>query len=98
MYNRIAIVIDNGDEQVFDINQNDRVYMQQIISNDSKTDNPKADNIFALMSILAYAKIVGRNAVTYGAIEKWVDEHNVFVEAEAPKASRTVDTDATSSE
>jgi hypothetical protein len=93
MYNRIAIVIDNGDEQVFDINQNDRVYMSQIVSNDSK-----ADNVFALMSILAYAKIVGRNAVTYGAIEKWVDEHNVFVEAEAPKASRTVDTDATSSE
>ena len=93
MYNRIAIVIDNGDEQVFDINQNDRVYMSQIVSNDNK-----ADNVFALMSILAYAQIVGRNAVTYGAIEKWVDEHNVFVEAEAPKASRTVDTEDISSE
>lgn len=93
MYNRIVIVIDNGEEQMFDINQNDRVYMSQIVAND-----PKADNVFALMSILAYAKIVGRNAVTYGAIEKWVDEHNVFVEAEAPKATRTVDTVDISSE
>jgi hypothetical protein len=50
------------------------------------------------MSILAYAKIVGRNAITYTAIEKWVDEHNVFVEAEAPKVTRTVDTSDTSSE
>lgn len=93
MYNRIVIVIDNGEEQMFDINQNDRVYMSQIVAND-----PKADNVFALMSILAYAKIVGRNAVTYGAVEKWVDEHNVFVEAEAPKATRTVDTVDISSE
>ena len=93
MYNRIAIVIDNGDPQSFDINQNDRVYMSQIVANDSK-----ADNVFALMSILAYAKIVGRNAVTYGAIEKWVDEHNVFVEAEAPKVTRTADTSDISSE
>lgn len=93
MYNRISIVLDNGEAQTFDINQNDRVYMSQIVANDSK-----ADNVFALMSILAYAKIIGRNAVTYGAIEKWVDEHNVFVEAELPKVTRTVDTDATPSE
>lgn len=93
MYNRITVVVDNGDPQLFDVNQNDRVYMSQIVANDSK-----ADNVFALMSILAYAKIVGRNAVTYGAIEKWVDEHNVFVEAEAPKVIRTVDTSDTSSE
>ena len=93
MYNRITVVVDNGDPQSFDVNQNDRVYMSQIVANDSK-----ADNVFALMSILAYAKIVGRNAVTYGAVEKWVDEHNVFVEAEAPKATRTVDTSGTSSE
>jgi hypothetical protein len=50
------------------------------------------------MSILAYAKIEGRKAVTYGAIEKWVDEHNVFVEAEVPKATRTADTSDISSE
>lgn len=93
MYNRITVVVDNGDPQAFDVNQNDRVYMSQIVANDSK-----ADNVFALMSILAYAKIVGRNAVTYGAIEKWIDEHNVFVEAEAPKATRTADTSDTSSE
>jgi hypothetical protein len=93
MYNRITVVVDNGEPQAFDVNQNDRVYMSQIVANDSK-----ADNVFALMSILAYAKIVGRNAVTYKAIEKWVDEHNVFVEAEAPKATRTADTSDTSSE
>jgi hypothetical protein len=50
------------------------------------------------MSILAYAKIEGRKAVTYGAIEKWVDEHNVFVEAEVPKVTRTADTSDISSE
>lgn len=93
MYNRITVVVDNGEPQLFDVNQNDRVYMSQIVSNDTK-----ADNVFALMSILAYAKIVGRNAITYTAIEKWVDEHNVFVEAEAPKVTRTVDTSDTSSE
>jgi hypothetical protein len=93
MYNRITVVVDNGEPQLFDVNQNDRVYMSQIVSNDSK-----ADNVFALMSILAYAKIEGRKAVTYGAIEKWVDEHNVFVEAEVPKATRTADTSGISSE
>jgi hypothetical protein len=93
MYNRITVVLDNGDPQSFDVNQNDRVYMSQIVANDTK-----ADNVFALMSILAYAKIIGRNAVTYGAIEKWVDEHNIFVEAEAPKATRTADTSDISSE
>jgi hypothetical protein len=93
MYNRITAVIDNGDPQTFDVNQNDRVYMSQIVMND-----PKADNVFALMSILAYAKIEGRKAVTYGAIEKWVDEHNVYVEAELPKATRTADTSDISSE
>ena len=93
MYNRITVVVDNGEAQLFDVNQNDRVYMSQIVSNDSK-----ADNVFALMSILAYAKIEGRKPVTYGAIEKWVDEHNVFVEAEAPKVTRTADTSDISSE
>lgn len=93
MYNRITVVMDNGDPQTFDVNQNDRVYMSQIVAND-----PKADNVFALMSILAYAKIHDRKAVTYGAIEKWVDEHNVFCEAEAPKVTRTADTSDTSSE
>jgi hypothetical protein len=93
MYNRITVVLDNGDPQSFDVNQNDRVYMSQIVANDTK-----ADNVFALMSILAYAKIIGRNAVTYGAIEQWVDEHNIFVEAEAPKATRTADTSDISSE
>lgn len=93
MYNRITAVIDNGDPQTFDVNQNDRVYMSQIVMND-----PKADNVFALMSILAYAKIEGRKAVTYGAIEKWIDEHNVYVEAEVPKATRTADTSDISSE
>ena len=93
MYNRITVVVDNGEAQLFDVNQNDRVYMSQIVANDKK-----ADNVFALMSILAYAKIIGRNAVTYGAIEKWVDEHNIFVEAEAPKATRTADTSDISSE
>jgi hypothetical protein len=93
MYNRITVVLDNVDPQSFDVNQNDRVYMSQIVANDKK-----ADNVFALMSILAYAKIIGRNAVTYGAIEKWVDEHNIFVEAEAPKATRTADTSDISSE
>ena len=93
MYNRITVVVDNGEAQLFDVNQNDRVYMSQIVSNDSK-----ADNVFALMSILAYAKIEGSKAVTYGAIEKWVDEHNVFVEAEAPKVTRTADISDISSE
>jgi len=93
MYNKITVVLDNGEPQSFDVNQNDRVYMSQIVANDKK-----ADNVFALMSILAYAKIIGRNAVTYGAIEKWVDEHNIFVEAEAPKATRTADTSDISSE
>lgn len=93
MYNRITVVVDNGEAQLFDVNQNDRVYMSQIVSNDSK-----ADNVFALMSILAYAKIEGRKTVTYGAIEKWVDEHNVFVEAEVPKVTRTADTSDISSE
>lgn len=90
MYNRIVVVLDNTEPQTFDVNQNDRVYMAQIVSNDSK-----ADNVFALMSILAYAKMVGRNAVTYVAIEKWVDEHNVFVEAEAPKVLPKTDTEDT---
>jgi hypothetical protein len=93
MYNRITVVIDNGEAQSFDVNQNDRVYMSQIVTKD-----PKADNVFALMSILAYAKIIGRNVVTYKTIEKWVDDHNVFVEAEAPKVTRTADTSGTSSE
>ena len=93
MYNQIAIVLNNQEPQIFDINQNDRVYMQQMVSKDSK-----ADNVFALMSILAYSKIVGRKAVSYGLIEKWVDEHNVFVEAEVPKVIRTVDTSGTLSE
>jgi len=93
MYNRITVVVDNGDPQLFDVNQNDRVYMSQIVTKDSK-----ADNVFALMSILAYAKIVGRDPVTYQAIEKWIDDHNVFVEAEAPKVTRTADTSGTSSE
>lgn len=90
MYNRIVVVVDNTEPQTFDVNQNDRVYMAQIVNNDAK-----ADNVFALMSILAYAKMVGRNAVTYGAIEKWVDEHNVFVEAEAPKVLPKADTEDT---
>jgi hypothetical protein len=58
MYNRITVVVDNGEAQLFDVNQNDRVYMSQIVSND-----PKADNVFALMSILAYAKVEGRKAL-----------------------------------
>jgi hypothetical protein len=93
MYNRISVVIDNGEAQTFDVNQNDRVYMSQIVATDTR-----ADNVFALMSILAYAKMIGRNSVNYKAIEKWVDDHNVFVEAEAPKVTPTVDTVAISSE
>jgi hypothetical protein len=87
MYNRISVVIDNGEAQSFDVNQNDRVYMSQIVATD-----PKADNVFALMAILAYAKVVGRKSVTYKTIEKWVDDHNIFVEAEAPKVTPTEDT------
>jgi hypothetical protein len=93
MYNRISVVIDNGEAQLFDVNQNDRVYMSQIVATD-----PKADNVFALMSILAYAKVNGRTFTSYKTIEKWVDDHNVFVEAEAPKVTRTADTVDTSSE
>ena len=93
MYNKITVVVDNGDPQSFDVNQNDRVYMSQIVATD-----PKADNVFALMSILAYAKVNGRTLTGYKTIEKWVDDHNVFVEAEAPKVTRTADTVDTSSE
>lgn len=93
MYNKISVVIDNGKPQIFDVNQNDRVYMSEVVLKD-----PRADNVFALMSILAYGKIVNRNQATYKQIEKWVDEHNVFVEAEAPKVTRTADTSGTSSE
>lgn len=93
MYNRISVVIDNGEAQSFDVNQNDRVFMSQIVATD-----PKADNVFALMSILAYAKVNGRTFTSYKTIEKWVDDHNVFVEAEAPKVTRTADTVDTSSE
>ncbi len=93
MYNKISVVVDNEEPQSFDVNQNDRVYMSQIVAKD-----PKADNVFALMSILAYAKVIGRTIVSYKTIEKWVDDHNVFVEAEAPKVTPTVDTAVTSSE
>lgn len=93
MYNRISVVIDNGEAQSFDVNQNDRVFMSQIVATDTK-----ADNVFALMSILAYAKVNGRTITSYKTIEKWVDDHNVFVEAEAPKVTRTADTVDTSSE
>ena len=92
MYNKITVVVDNGDPQSFDVNQNDRVYMSQVVALDSK-----ADNVFALMSILAYAKVNGRTLTSYKTIEKWVDDHNVFVEAEAPKVTRTADTVDTSS-
>ena len=93
MYNRITVVIDNGKPQSFDVNQNDRVFMSQVVAKDTK-----ADNVFALMSILAYAKVIGRNVVSYKTIEKWVDDHNVFVEAEAPKVTPTEDTVGTLSE
>ena len=93
MYNRISVVIDNGDAQFFDVNQNDRVYMSQIVATDTR-----ADNIFSVMAILAYAKVIGRNSVTYKVIEKWVDDHNIFVDAELPKVTPTEDTVGISSE
>ena len=93
-YNQISVTVDNTDPQTFNVNQNDRVFMAKIVAADSQ-----ADNVFALMSILAYAKIVGREAkATYKIIEQWVEDHNVWIEAEAPKVTRTADTSDTSSE
>ena len=93
MYNRIVIVLDNQEPQTYNLNMNDRGYATRLSQLSRKAQMPEG-----IASILAYAKIVGREEVPFSTIEKWVDDHDVYVDVEAPKASLKADTTDTFSE